>query len=194
MDAHPPSGLYVDVGAGAGGNDAGKHKGGKAMQLCFLRSPPLRIAQGPCLPLFRPRPGAGVQPSRAPQLLVPAPILPAARMRPIGLVAPALLRADGQPAWLPARVGRQKRARESEGGAKGNTDVLAAAVACGQSMDGWELQMLQMLVMQGLTQSEREIGAPTLPPALACQLCQMSYGETQLPVPSLSPSACLLVQ
>jgi hypothetical protein len=61
-------------------------------------------------------------------------------------------------------------------------------------MDGWELQMLQMLVMQGLTQSEREIGAPTLPPALACQLCQMSYGETQLPVPSLSPSACLLVQ
>jgi hypothetical protein len=52
--AHPPSGLYVDVGAG--GNDAGKHKGGNAMQLCFLRSPPLRTAQGPCLPLVRPRP------------------------------------------------------------------------------------------------------------------------------------------
>jgi hypothetical protein len=131
--------------------------------------------------------GAGDQPLRAPRLLVPAPILPAARMRPIGLVAPALLRADGQPAWLPARAGRQKQARESEGGAKGNADVLAAAVACGESMDGWELQMMQMLVLQGLTQSESETGAPTLPAALACQLCQMSYGAPQLPVPSLSP-------
>ena len=211
----PPAGLYVEVGAGV--HAAGQRGGGKALQLCFLRSPPLRTGKGPSLPLVRAcqlppralprrarraRPaltrscavraaGAGAlrqKPPLAPRLLVPAPILPAARLRSIGLVAPALRRVDGQPAWLPS-AGAQRRKRAREGGATEDADALAAEPACRESVGGWELQMLQMLVLQELTQSERESGVPTLPPALACQLCQMHYGVCLLPVSSALPPA-----
>ena len=196
---------------------AGQRGGGKALQLCFLRSPPLCTGKGPSLPLVRAcqlpprdlprrarraRPaltrscavraaGAGAlrqKPPLAPRLLVPAPILPAARLRSIGLVAPALRRVDGQPAWLPS-AGAQRRKRAREGGATEDADALAAEPARRESVGGWELQMLQMLVLQELTQSERESGVPTLPPALACQLCQMHYGVCLLPVSSALPPA-----
>jgi len=123
--------------------------------------------------------------------LVPAPLLDAAMIRTIDLVAPPLVCANGRRPWEAPNGGRKRRRRETDAEGKDegadeahdnkvelseSTGAAGAEKVRSTAMDAWEMQMFQMLVLQGLTQSTRHKGVPSLPPALACQLCQMSYG------------------
>eukprot|EP00277_Geminigera_cryophila_P039076 CAMPEP_0173105998 /NCGR_PEP_ID=MMETSP1102-20130122/40598_1 /TAXON_ID=49646 /ORGANISM="Geminigera sp., Strain Caron Lab Isolate" /LENGTH=166 /DNA_ID=CAMNT_0014002669 /DNA_START=257 /DNA_END=754 /DNA_ORIENTATION=- len=113
-------------------------------------------------------------------------------IRTIDLVAPPLVCANGRRPWEAPNGGRKKRRRETdaegkdEGADEAHDDTFELSKSAGTvgaekvrstAMDAWEMQMFQMLVLQGLTQSTRHKGVPSLPPALACQLCQMSYDE-----------------
>ena len=112
-------------------------------------------------------------------------------IRTIDLVAPPLVCANGRRPWEAPNGGRKRRRRETDAEGKDegadeahdnkvelseSTGAAGAEKVRSTAMDAWEMQMFQMLVLQGLTQSTRHKGVPSLPPALACQLCQMSYG------------------
>jgi hypothetical protein len=149
--------------------------GGRTLQMCFLRSPPSR-------------PAASSYPylQAAPRLLVPAPVLDAAMIHTIDLIAPPLVCANGLRPWMTeheaSHEGRQKRRREGERDfeSKCSQDMTEAGSekARRTGMDAWEMQMLQMLVLQALPKCDQN-SAPkaVLPAALACQLCQMPYNE-----------------
>lgn len=126
-------------------------------------------------------------------------------IRTIDLVAPPLVCANGRRPWAPTGIsscaGSQKRKREGKVDGKDEGELGERSDPTGadmtRPMDSWEIQMLQMLVSQGLTESAGHEGAPALPPALAFQLCQMSYGALALflfsclPLLSLfSPAIC----
>jgi hypothetical protein len=115
-----------------------------------------------------------------PRLLVPAPLLDAAMQRAMELVAPPMVCANGRRPWAAGDTSsaeRQKRKREGDCAVDegAGAEVRGNPKQC--AMDAWEMQMLQMLAEQALTTSERNQGAPAVPPALACQLCQLRYGS-----------------
>lgn len=113
-------------------------------------------------------------------LLVPAPLFDAAMLHSIDLVAPPVVCANGQRPWAAGDTSRgaasQKRKREDKAGIG---ECLAGVGRLDSTrqreMDAWEMHLLQMMVMQALNKEGGQ-EALVLPPALACELCQMQYG------------------
>jgi hypothetical protein len=108
----------------------------------------------------------------------------------IDLVAPPLTRSHGLRPWeaVACSMNKSEQGREGVGGAIKCQSSGKAGM--GQSVwepvDVWQTQVLQLLVLQALSDSKRSTGTAVLPPALAHQLFRLPYGKVACHAMSLT--------